>query len=82
MLRIICDISKEYFKVIDLEDATVADFADLPTRQHLDVASAGVEVVAERDAVLQMHHLAVGFPHGNVNWGSAVENSSSGSNVY
>ena len=27
------EISKEYFKVIDFEDAAVADFADLPRRE-------------------------------------------------
>ena len=32
-LRIIRELSKEYFKVIDFEDAAVAYFADLPRRE-------------------------------------------------
>ena len=69
---------QKYFAVIDWENAAVSDFSDLPTWQHLDVASACIEVVAERDAVLQVHNLAVGFPHGNVNRISAIEDCPSG----
>ena len=37
-LHVFSDISKEYFKVIDFEDAAVADFATLAGGKQLDVA--------------------------------------------
>lgn len=72
---------QKYFTVIDCENAAVADFSDLSRCEQLDVASTGIEIVAERDTVLQEHNLAVGFPHGNVNRVSTVENSPCSGNL-
>ena len=46
-VRIFSDISKEYFKVVDAEDAAVADTAALAGGQYLDIAPTAVERVTE-----------------------------------
>ena len=43
-----------HFVAVDGEDADFADAADLAGVEQLDVAGAGGEIVAERDAILQM----------------------------
>ena len=81
-LAIICDISKEYLKIVDAMDATISDFADLPRREQFNIASTGIEIVAERDAIMQVKYCAVGFPNGNIYRVAAVKHSASGGNVY
>ena len=81
-LAIICDISKEYLKIVDAMDATISDFADLPRREQFNIASSGIKIVAERDAIMQVKYFAVGFPYGNIHRVAAVKHSASGGNVY
>ena len=65
-LRIICEKSKEYFKVLDFEDAAVANFATLlhiviitavfsdfqfAGGKQLDVAPISVKIVSQGDTV-------------------------------
>ena len=81
-LRIICDISKEYFKVIDLEDAAVADFTTFAGGKQLDVAPTSVKIVSQGDTVSEFEDRAVGFPNGDIHRVAAVKHSASGGNVY
>lgn len=46
-LVIFSEVSKKYFKVVDAEDAAVADFAALAGGKQLDIAPAAVEVVSQ-----------------------------------
>ena len=43
------EISKEYFKVVDFEDAAVADFTTFAGGKQLYVAPASVKVANQRD---------------------------------
>ena len=72
-LRIIREVSKEYFKVIDFEDAAVADFATFAGGKQLDVAPASVKIVSQGDTISEFEDRAVGFPHGYIDRGAAVE---------
>ena len=49
--------------------------------EQLDVAGAGGEIVAERDAILQMENFAIRFPSEDVERLPAVEHSASGPEV-
>ena len=64
------------------EYAAVANFADLPRREQFNIASSGIKIVAERDAIMQVKYFAVGFPYGNIHRVAAVKHSASGGNVY
>ena len=75
-------ISKKDFKVIDFENATISDFADLPRCEQFDIASSCIKIVAERDAIMQMKYFAVGFPYGNIHRVAAVKHSASRGNMY
>ena len=55
-VRIFSDISKEYFKVVDAEDAAVADTAALAGGKQLDVAPAAVEIVSQGDTISQFEN--------------------------
>lgn len=55
-LPIICVKSKEYFKVVDAEDAAVADTAALARGKQLDVAPAAVEIVSQGDTISQFEN--------------------------
>ena len=66
-------ISKKYFKVIDLEDAAVVDFATFAGGKQLDVAPASVKIVSQRDTISEFEDRAVGFPNGNIDRVAAVE---------
>ena len=81
-LAIICDISKEYLKIVDAMDATISDFADLPRREQFNIASSGIKIVAERDAIMQVKYFAVGFPNGNIHRVAAVKHSASRGYMY
>ena len=81
-LRIIRELSKEYFKVIDFEDAAVADFATFAGGKYLDVAPTSVKIVSQGDTVTEFEDRAVGFPYGNIDWVAAVEHRASGGYVY
>ena len=66
-LRIFNEISvtiwlQKYFKVIDTEDAAVANLAALGGGKYLYVSPASVETVSQRDAVTEFEDRAVGFP--------------------
>ena len=74
--------SQKYFTIIHGKDATISDFADLPRREQFDIASAGIEIVAERDAIMQVKYFAVCFPNGNIHWVAAVKHGACGGNVY
>ena len=65
-LQIISDISKENFKVVDFEDATVAYFATFTGGKQLDVAPAPVKIVSQGDTVAEFKDGAVGLPYGNI----------------
>ena len=74
--------SKEYFKVIDLEDAAVAYLSALAGGKDFDVAPTSVKIVSQGDTVSEFEDRAVGFPHGNIHRVAAVKHSASGGNVY
>ena len=44
--------SQKYFTIIHGKDATISDFADLPRREQFYIASSGIKIVAERDAIM------------------------------
>ena len=73
--------SKKYFTIIHGKYATISDFADLPRRKQFNIASAGIKIVAERDAIMQVKYFAVGFPNGNIHRVAAVKHSASRSDV-
>ena len=47
-------ILEKYFAIVHGKYATISDFADLPRREQFDIASIGIEIVAERDAIMQV----------------------------
>ena len=69
---------QKYFKVIDTEDAAVADFATFAGGTYFYVPPAPVETVSQRDAVTEFEDRTVGFPYGNIDWVTAVKHSSIG----
>ena len=73
--------SKKYFTIIDSEDATISDFANLPRREQFYIASTGIKIVAERDAIMQVKYFSVGFPNGNIHRVAAVKHSASRSDM-
>ena len=75
-------ISKKYFAVVNGKDATISDFADLPRREQFNIASSGIKIVAERDAIMQVKYFTVGFPNGNIHLVAAVKHSASRGNMY
>ena len=72
-LRIIHEISKEYFKIVDFEDAAVADFATFAGGKYLYVPPASVKIVSQGDTISEFEYRAVGFPHGNIDRVAGVE---------
>ncbi|MBD5253223.1 MAG: hypothetical protein HDS51_03225 [Barnesiella sp.] len=62
-LRIIRELSKVYFKVIDFEDAAVAAFATFAGRKQLDVAPTSVKIVSQGDTITEFENRAIRFPH-------------------
>lgn len=76
------DISKEYFKIIDFDDAAVADFAALAGGKQLDVAPASIKIVSQGDTISEFEDRAVGLPYGNIDRVAAVEHRASGGYVY
>ena len=75
-------ISKEYFKVVDLEDTVIAYFAALVGGKQFDIAPASVERVTERNDVTEFEDRAVGFPYRNIDRIAGVEHCASGGYVY
>lgn len=69
---------QKYFKVIDTEDAAVANLATLAGGKYLYVPPASVETVSQRDAVTEFEDRAVEFPNGNIDRVTAVEHSAIG----
>ena len=78
----IYEFSQKYFTIIHGKYATISDFSDLPRHEQFYIASSGIEIVAERDAIMQVKYFAVGFPNGNIHRVAAVKHSASGGNVY
>ena len=78
----IYEFSQKYFTIVHGKDATISDFADLPRREQFYIASPGIKIVAERDAIMHVKYFAVGFPNGNIYRVAAVKHSASGGNVY
>ena len=74
--------SQKYFTIVHGKDTTIADFADLPRREQFNIASSGIKIVAERDAIMQVKYFTVGFPNGNIHRVAAVKHSASRGNVY
>ena len=72
-LVIFSEVSKKYFKVIDAEDAAVADFVTFAGGKQLDVAPASVKIVSQRDTISEFEDRAVGFPNENIDRVAAVE---------
>lgn len=62
-VRIIREKSKEYFKVVDFEDATVADFATFAGGKQLHVAPAGVKIVSQGDTISEFEDAPIRLPH-------------------
>ena len=62
-VRIFSDISKEYFKVVDAEDAAVADTAALAGGKQLDVAPASVKIVSQGDTISEFEDAPIRLPH-------------------
>ena len=73
---------QKHFKAVDAEYATISDFADLPRREQFNIASSGIKIVAERDAIMQVKYFAVCFPDGNIHRVAAVKHSASRGNMY
>ena len=69
---------QKYFKVIDTEDAAVADFAAFAGGEQLHVAPASIKIVSQGDTISEFKDRAVGFPYGNIDWVAAVEHGASG----
>ena len=69
---------QKYFKVIDTEDAAVANLATLAGGKYLYVPPASVETVSQRDTVSEFEDRTVGFPYGNIDRVTAVEHSAIG----
>ena len=72
-LRIIREVSKEYFKVIDFEDAAVADFATFAGGKQLDVAPTSVKIVSQGDTVSEFEDGAIRLPNGYIDGVAGVE---------
>ena len=53
---IFSEISKEYFKVIDFEDAAVANLTALAGGKQLNVAPASVKIVSQGDTVSEFEN--------------------------
>lgn len=64
---------KEDRKTIDAEDTDVVDGAYLVGVQQFYRACAGIKIVLEGDAVVELHDGAVGLPDGEVNGVGLVE---------
>lgn len=75
-LRIFSGISKEYFQVVDAEDAAVAYFAALAGGKDFDVPPTTVKIVSQGDTISEFQDRAVGFPYGNVDGVAGVEHCS------
>ena len=73
--------SQKYFAVVNGEYATISDFADLPRREQFYIASTGIKIVAERDAIMQVKYFAVGFPNRNIHRVAAIKHSASRSDM-
>ena len=78
----IYEFSQKYFTIIHGKYAAISDFADLPRREQFYVASTGIKIVAERDAIMQVKYFTVGFPNGNIHRVAAVKHSASRSYMY
>ena len=76
------EISKEYFKVVDFEDAAVADFTTFVGGKQLDVAPTSVKIVSQGDTISEFQDRAVGFPYGNIDRVAGVEHRASGRYMY
>ena len=72
---------QKYFTIVHGKNATISDFADLPRREQFYIASSGIKIVAERDAIMQVKYFAVGFPNGNIHRVAAVKHSASRGDV-
>ena len=77
----IYEFSQKYFTIIHGKYAAVAYFSDLPRHEQFYIASSGIEIVAERDAIMQVKYFAVGFPNGNIHRVAAVKHSASRSDM-
>ena len=69
---------KKYFKVVDTEDAAVANLAALAGGKQFYVAPASIKIVSQGDKISEFKDRAVGFPYGNIDWVAAVEHGASG----
>ena len=69
---------QKYFKVIDTEDAAVANLAALAGGKYLYVPPASVETVSQRDTISEFEDRTVGFPYGNIDRVTDVKHSSIG----
>ena len=72
---------QKYFKVIDTEDAAVADFAAFAGGQYLDIAPAAVKIVSQGDTISEFQDRAVGFPYGNIDRIAGVEHGAGRSDM-
>ena len=76
-LRIFTEILHNHSR----KNATISDFADLPRREQFYIASTGIKIVAERDAIMQVKYFSVCFPNGNIHRVAAVKHSASRSDM-
>ena len=62
-LLIIRHISKEYFKVVDAENAAVAYFAALAVGKYLYIPPATVEIVSQGDIISEFEYATIRPPN-------------------
>ena len=77
----IYEFSQKYFTIIHGKYAAISDFADLPRREQFYIASSGIKIVAERDAIMQVKYFAICLPNGNIYRVTAVKHSASRGDV-
>ena len=73
--------SKKHFKVVDLEHATISDFATLSRSKNFHIAPTAIEVIAQRYNVMEVQNRAVGFPNGYIDRVAGIEHCASGADV-
>lgn len=62
-VRIICEVSKEYFAVVDAEDAAVANLAALAGGKYLYVPPTSVKIVSQGDTISEFEYAPIRLPN-------------------
>lgn len=72
-LLIIRHISKEYFKVVDAENAAIAYLAALAGGKYLYIPSATVEIVSQGDIISEFEYATIRLPNVLVYWLATIQ---------